>query len=86
MSTYDKKMQKLFEGFRTSLKEEDIAAQDTAADGQMLENLRVGVIERLVKVLEELQDQSNVMGVNSSEIEIALRDCIQRIQEPPQEP
>ena len=68
---------------RDIIKEELDAFNDTAADGQMLENLRVGVIERMRAVLDELVDKSSVMGVDASEIEQALRDCIQRIQEPP---
>ena len=63
--------------------EELNAANDTAADGQMLENLRVGVIERMKAVLDELVDKSGVMGVDASELEQAIKDCIQRIQEPP---
>ncbi len=68
---------------RDIILEELNAANDTAADGQMLENLRVGVIERMRAVLDELVDKAGVMGVDSSEIEQALKDCIQRIQEPP---
>lgn len=68
---------------RDIIKEELDAFNDTAADGQMLENLRVGVIERMRAVLDELVDKSSVMGVDASEIEQALKDCIQRIQEPP---
>ena len=69
------------------IREEMSALDDTAADGQMLENLRVGVIERMTAVLDELIDKSNVMGVDVSELEQALKDCIQRIQEqPPEDP
>lgn len=71
---------------RDIILEELNAANDTAADGQMLENLRVGVIERMRAVLDELVDKSGVMGVDASEIEQAIRDCIQRIQEPPMDP
>jgi len=71
---------------RDIIKEELNALNDTAADGQMLENLRVGVIERMSAVLDELVDKSGVMGVDASEIEQALKDCIQRIQEPPMDP
>ncbi len=86
MSTYDKKMEKLFEGFRISLNE-TLADSDSAVDGQVIENLRVGIIERLGAVLDELIDESNVRGVDTSEIEQALKDCIQRIQEhPPDDP
>ena len=65
---------------------EALVQNDTAADGQMLENLRVGVIERMAAILDELVDQSSVMGVDASEIEQAIKDCIQRIQEPPMDP
>jgi len=68
---------------RAIIKEEFNTLNDTAADGQMIENLRVGVIERMRAVLDELVDKAGVMGVDSSEIEQALKDCIQRIQEPP---
>ena len=72
---------------RDIIREEMSALDDTAADGQMLENLRVGVIERMTAVLDELIDKSNVMGVDVSELEQALKDCIQRIQEqPPEDP
>jgi len=71
---------------RDIIKEELNVLNDTAADGQMLENLRVGVIERMRAVLDELVDKSGVMGVDASEIEQAIRDCIQRIQEPPMDP
>ena len=72
---------------RDIIREEMSALDDTAADGQMLENLRVGVIERMTAVLDELIDKSNVMGVDVTELEQALKDCIQRIQEqPPEDP
>ena len=69
---------------RDIIKEElDVALNDTAADGQMIENLRAGIIDKVKYVLDELIDKSSVMGVDASEIEQALKDCIQRIQEPP---
>tara|TARA_B100001113_G_C21056476_1_gene599193 strand:- start:150 stop:416 length:267 start_codon:yes stop_codon:yes gene_type:complete len=60
-----------------------LAQTDSAGDGQMIENLRVGVIERMTAVLDELLDKSSVMGVDISDIEQSIKDCIQRIQEPP---
>ena len=68
---------------RDIIREELEALNDTMADGQMLENLRVGVIERMRAVLDELVDKSGVMGVDASELEQAIKDCIQRKQEPP---
>ena len=71
---------------RDIIREELEALNDTMADGQMLENLRIGAIERLGKVLDEIVQKSSVMGVDASEIELAIRDCIERIQEPPADP
>ena len=74
---------------RDIIKEElgALVQDDSAADGQMIENLRIVVIERMNDVLDELLDKSSVMGVNTSEIEQAIKDCIQKIQEhPPTDP
>lgn len=55
-----------------------------SANVHMLDNLRSATIAKLVRILDDLSDEADVMGVNAVDITKVLQDCIQKIQEAPE--
>tara|TARA_R110002153_G_scaffold243474_1_gene398815 strand:- start:135 stop:371 length:237 start_codon:yes stop_codon:yes gene_type:complete len=71
------------ETLRQIIKEEVNDLNSTITSNKILDNLRSSAIVELVKVMEEIDEQSDVMGANAVDITGAIRDCIQRIQGDP---
>ena len=66
------------------VKEEMANMNGDAVEQQMLGNLRASAIESLVGVLRDLEQKTDVMGVNAMDITTVIQDCIQKLQENPE--
>jgi len=71
------------EALRKIVKEEINDLNSNLVDSNLHDNLRSAAISDLVQVMEQLKEQSDVMGVNAKDIIGAIQNCIQKIQEEP---